>query len=68
MKTTTKPCTTRLLRWLSETRAEMDYLQHRLIELQMDERSLRVPPNRSDVEALDALYALPGRAPDHGLE
>jgi hypothetical protein len=68
MKTKTKPCTIRLIRWLSETRAEMDYLQHRLIELQMDARSLRVPPNRWDVEALDAIYALPSRAPNHGLE
>ena len=46
----------------------MDYLSHRLIELQMDAQSLRVPPNPSDAEALDAIYALPAREPDHGLE
>jgi len=46
----------------------MDYLSHRLIELQMDARSLRVPPNPSDAEALEAIYALPAREPDHGLE
>ena len=67
-KTKAKPWTTRLICWLDETSTEMDYLSHRLIELQMDARSLRIPPNPSDAETLEAIYALPAREPDHGLE
>lgn len=36
MKTKAGPWTSRAIRWLRETWAEMDYLQRRLIELQMD--------------------------------
>jgi hypothetical protein len=67
MKTKAKPWTSRVTRWLCETWAEMDYLQHRLVELQMDERSLRVPPGCSEAEALEAIYALPAQEPDNGL-
>ncbi|HEY1521261.1 MAG TPA: hypothetical protein VGF91_32870 [Solirubrobacteraceae bacterium] len=68
MKPKAKPWTSGVIRWLLETWAELDYLQRRLIELQMDARSLRVPPERSEAGALEAMYALPAREPDHGLE
>jgi hypothetical protein len=67
MKTKAKPWTSGVMRWLCETWAELDYLQRRLIELQMDARSLRIPPEPSEAEALDAVYALPAREPGHGL-
>jgi hypothetical protein len=63
-----KPSTIRVIRWLCETWAEVDYLQRRLIKLQMDGRSLRVPSEASNASALDAIYALPARQPHHGLE
>lgn len=60
-----KPGTIRVVRWLCETWAEVEYLQRRQIELQMDARSLRVPWEISSAEALDAIYALPAREPHH---
>jgi hypothetical protein len=63
-----KPWTIRVIRSLCEAWAEVDYLQRRLIELQMDARSLRVPPEASKAEVLDVIYALPAREPDHALE
>ncbi|MGH2881993.1 MAG: hypothetical protein ACRDPA_04710 [Solirubrobacteraceae bacterium] len=68
MKTKARPWASRVIRWLCETWAEMAYLERRLIELQMDARSLRVPVERSEAEALEAIYALPAREPEHGLE
>jgi hypothetical protein len=62
------PRTTRVIRSLCEMWAEVDYLHRRLIELQMDARSLRLPSEASKAEVLDAIYALPAREPDHGLE
>jgi len=62
-----KPRKTRIVRWLCELWAEVAYLQHRAIELQMDAHSLRVPSKASMAEALEAIYALPAREPDHGL-
>jgi hypothetical protein len=50
-----KPSTIRPIRWLRETWAEVDYLQRRLSQLQMDARSLRVPPEASKAEVLDAI-------------
>jgi hypothetical protein len=46
----------------------MDHLEARLIELQADARSVRVPPKRADVEALEAVHAAPAREPDRGPE
>jgi hypothetical protein len=63
----TKPWKLRTIRWLCEMWAEVAYLQRRAIELQMDARSLRVPSKASMAEALEAIYALPAREPDHGL-
>jgi hypothetical protein len=68
MKTKARPWASRVIRWLCETWAEMDYAQRRLVALQMDARSLRLPPERSEAEALEALYALPAREPAHGPE
>lgn len=62
-----KPLRVRIIRWLCEMWAEVAYLQRRAIELQMDARSLRVPSKASMAEALEAIYALPAREPDHGL-
>jgi len=67
MRTRSKPWAGRVIRWLCDTWAELAYLQRRLIEGQMDSRSLRMPPERSKAEALEAMWALPARVPDDGL-
>jgi hypothetical protein len=68
MKTKARPWTSRAIGWLRETWAELDYLQRRLIELQMQAPSYRLPPQRAERKELETMYALPGREPDHGLE
>ena len=67
MKTKAKPRTRRAMQWLRETWAELDYLQRRLIELEMQAPSLRLPPESSEREQLERMYALPARQPDHGV-
>jgi hypothetical protein len=62
-----KPWTVRIVRWPCDTSAELGYLHRRLIDVQMDARSLRPPPDAARPEVLDAIYALPAREPDHGL-
>ena len=68
MPTTTKPRVSRIIAWLRETWAELDYAQRRMIELNMATPSLRLPPDRSSVDELEALYALPSRESDDEFE
>jgi hypothetical protein len=67
MKTKVMPRACRVIGWLRETWVELEYLQRRLIELQMQAPSLRLPPDPSEREELERMYALPAREPDHGL-
>jgi hypothetical protein len=67
MNTQAKLRTSRVIVWFRETWDEMNYLQRRLVELQM-QASLRIPPEPSEREELERVYALPAREPDHGLE
>ena len=64
MPTTTKPCVSRIIAWLRDTWAEVDYAQRRMIELNMATPPLRMPPRRSSIDELEALYALRSRQPD----
>ena len=54
-------------RWLRDTWAEVDYAQRRMIELQLGIPPQRMPPEPSESEALERVYALPSREPGHGL-
>jgi hypothetical protein len=67
MNTNAKPRMSRGIDWLRETWFELVYLQRRLIELQMQAPSLRIPPEPSQQDELERAYALPTREPDHGL-
>jgi hypothetical protein len=67
MKTGLKSVVSRVVRWIRETWAELDYAQHRMIELQLGTPPLRGPPAPSELEELERLYALPAREPGHGL-
>jgi hypothetical protein len=58
----------RILACLRETWDEVDYANRRMIELRMAPLSLRVPPVCVKADELEAMYALPSRAPDHGCE
>lgn len=68
MRTATKAYVRRIITWLRETWAEMDYAQRRMIELQMGIPSPRMPADRSNIDTLEATYSLPTREPDHGLD
>ena len=68
MRTKTKPRVRRIIAWLRDTWAEFDYAQRRMIELRMVIPTLRIPPDRSAIDELEALYALPSREPDDELE
>ena len=68
MRTTTKPRVSRIIGWLRDTWAEFDYAQRRMIELNMATPTLRLPPRRSSIDELEALYALPSREPDDEFE
>lgn len=68
MQTNTKDRARRIITWLRETWAEMNYAQRRMTELQMGIPSLRMPAHRSDIDKLEAIYSLPAREPDHGLD
>jgi hypothetical protein len=61
MRTRVTSRASRIIRWLRETWDEMDYAQRRLIELRLGVPSLRVPSVRSEVDELEAVYALPSR-------
>ena len=58
----------RIISWLRETWAEMEYAQRRMIELNMVVPPPRVSADHSGVDELEAIYSLPPRAPDHHLE
>ena len=68
MRTKTKPRVRRIIAWLRDTWAELDYAQRRMIELRMVTPTLRIPPERSAIDELEALYALPARDRDDGFE
>ena len=44
MRTTTKPRVSRIIAWLRDTWAELDYAQRRMIELNLATPALRPPP------------------------
>ena len=68
MRTTTRPRVSRIIAWLRDTWAEVDYAQRRMIELNMATPPLRMPPRRSSIDELEALYALPSRESDDEFE
>lgn len=65
MRTKLTSRATKIIAWLRETWAEMDYAQRRMIELRAGVPLLRVSAVRAEVDQLEALYALPSRDPDH---
>lgn len=67
MSTNARARASRVIGWLRETWAELNYLQRRLTELQMQTPSLRAPPDSSERKQLERMYALPAREPGHGL-
>ena len=68
MRTTTRPRVRRIIAWLRDTWAEVDYAQRRMIELKQAIPALRPPRDRADVDELEALYALPSREPNDEFE
>jgi hypothetical protein len=58
------PGVSRIIAWLRDTWAELDYAQRRMFELNLAIPALRPPPDRADVDELEALYALPSRDPE----
>jgi hypothetical protein len=68
MPTTTKPRVSRIIAWLRDTWAEIDYAQRRMVELNMAIPLLRMPASRSSIDELEALYAVPSREPDDDIE
>lgn len=68
MPTTTKPRVSRIIAWLRDTWAELDYAQRRMIELNLAIPALRPPADRGDVDELEALYALPSRETNDEFE
>jgi len=67
MRPTTNARVSRIIAWLRNTWAELDYAQRRMVELNMATPPLRLPPSRSSVDQLEALYALPSRGPDDSI-
>lgn len=57
----------RLVRWLRDTWAEVDYAQRRMIELQLGIPPAGLAAESSQCEELERVYALPSREPYHGL-
>jgi hypothetical protein len=65
MRTKLTSRASKIIAWLRETWAEMDYAQRRMIDLRAGVPPLRVPPVGAEVDQLEALYVLPSRDPDH---
>lgn len=65
MRSKAKSRARRVIRWVCETWIELAYVQRRLIELQMDAPSLRIPAEGSELRELEQIYALPAREPEH---
>ena len=57
----------RIIVWLRETWAEMDYANRRMIELRTGS-SLLMPPAGRQIDELEALYALPSQEADRDAE
>jgi len=53
----------RIVVWLRETWAEMDYANRRMLELRTGS-PLLMPPASRQLDELEALYALPSQEPD----
>jgi len=68
MPTKRKSRARRIIGWLRDTWDEVDYLQRRMIELQMGTAPRRMPAKCSDVDDLETVYRLSAREPEHGLE
>jgi hypothetical protein len=68
MRTTTKPRVSRIIAWLRDTWAELDYAQRRMLELSMAIPPPWLPPDRSNIDELEALYSMPSREPDDERE
>lgn len=68
MRATPKRRASRIIGWLRDAWAELDYAQRRMFELNTAIPALRPPRDRADVDALEALYALPSREPGDGFE
>jgi hypothetical protein len=57
-----------VVKWVRETWSEADYAHHRLTELQLGTLPRGTALQCSELERLEATYALPAREPGHGLE
>ncbi|HTP20667.1 MAG TPA: hypothetical protein VMJ65_13740 [Solirubrobacteraceae bacterium] len=57
----------RIIVWLRETWAEMDYANRRMIELRTGS-PLLMPPAGRQIDELEALYALPSQEADRDAE
>jgi hypothetical protein len=68
MRTKLTSIASKIIPWLRETWAEMDYAQRRMIELRTGVPLLRMPPAHTEIDQLEAIYALPSREPDQDSE
>jgi hypothetical protein len=57
----------RIIVWLRETWAEMDYANRRMIELR-NRSPLLMPPAGRQIDELETLYALPSQEPARDAE
>jgi hypothetical protein len=57
----------RIIVWLRETWAEMDYANRRMIELRTESLLLMEPAGRQ-IDELETLYALPSQEPARDAE
>jgi hypothetical protein len=58
----------RIAAWLREVWDEVDYAQRRMLELQMGIAPRRIPSQCSELDHLEAVFRLPAREPEHGLD
>ena len=61
IRVTSRP--SRVISWLQETWAEMDYANRRMLELRFGSPLVN-PPTGRQIDELEALYALPSQTPD----
>lgn len=67
MQSRTKPRVGRIISWLRETWAEMEYAQRRLTELTVVVPTQPTFTEPSGIDKFEAIYSLPAREPDHHL-